>query len=51
MTPEDELASCEKTDRAFGALLGRTLQAATFRLAAIAVVMCALFAGISGFVG
>ena len=49
MTPDEELASCDKTDRAFDAVLGRTLTDATVRLGAIALVLCAVLAALSQF--
>lgn len=42
MTSDEQFAACEKTDRAFDVLLGRTLMAATLRLAGIAAVLCAI---------
>lgn len=49
MTPDEELAFCQKTDRIFDALLGRTLAVATARLAVIAVAVCAVFTAVSEF--
>lgn len=47
MTPDEQLRYCEKTDRAFKALLGSDLTTATWRLGAIVLVVCAVGAAVS----
>jgi hypothetical protein len=46
MTTDEEFASCQRSDRVLGVLLGRDLQQATLRLLLFGVALCAIVASI-----
>lgn len=47
ITPDEDFVACEKTDRIFGWVLGRTLEQAAVRIALIGLVGCALVASVA----
>lgn len=47
ITSDKDFAACEKTDRIFGWVLGRTLEQAVTRIVVLGTVGCAVLVSIS----
>jgi hypothetical protein len=46
MTTDEELASCQRSDRILGVFLGSDLQQATVRLLLFGIALCAIVASL-----